>query len=43
MRGHFGFGRGNREQRVRMTVALIFVAGILTFYVWFAVTHLSRG
>jgi hypothetical protein len=33
----------NHEQRVRLGLALIFVAGILTFYVWFALTHLSRG
>ena len=33
----------NREQRLRLTLALIFVAGILTFYVWFALTHLDRG
>lgn len=39
----FGFGSGNREQRVRIAVALLFVGGILTFYVWFGLTHLSRG
>ena len=39
----FGTGSGNREQRVRIAVALLFVAGILTFYVWFALTHLGRG
>lgn len=32
----------NREQRVRLVVALCFVAGIIAFYVWFIATHLQR-
>ena len=43
MSGRFGIGSGNREQRIRVGLALLFVGGILTFYAWFALTHLSRG
>lgn len=32
----------NREQTVRLVVALLFVAGIIAFYVWFIATHLQR-
>ena len=43
MNGHSRSRSPNREQRVRVILALIFAAGILTFYIWFAVTHLDRA
>jgi hypothetical protein len=42
MRTLFGVRSANREQRVRLVVALAFILVILTFYVWFVATHLQR-
>ena len=32
----------NREQRVRLVVALCFATAIVAFYIWFIATHLQR-